>query len=761
MTQIDPVCGMSVDPARSAHFAEHEGFTHYFCGERCRAKFLADPSRFLAPKAGASVPAAAPDAVWTCPMHPDVRLQAPGACPSCGMALEPAEPSLANAANPELSAMVQRLWVSLVFTVPIVLLAMAPRLFGEAFAGRGASLAELVLSLPAVLWAGWPFVARAAASLRHRALNMFTLITLGAGTAFLYSLAAALAPGAFPPAFRGPSGAVPVYFEPAAVIVLLVIVGQVLELRAREKTGGAIRALLDLSPKTAIRLGPGGADETVELSEVRPGERLRVRPGEAVPTDGRVVDGMSEVDQSLATGESAPLAVGPGEAVIGATMNLSGSFVMVAEKVGADTLLSQIIARVAEAQRSRAPVQRLVDKVSGIFVPAVIAIALVSAAGWAALGPEPKGALALLSAVSVLIIACPCALGLATPMAIMVGVGRGARAGVLARNAEALERLATVDTVVFDKTGTLTEGRAALVGIIAASGASTDELLGLSACLERRSEHPLAAAICRAAGKAGLALVEPQDFEARPGRGLVGRVEGRALAVGGERLLAELSIDPGPLEEEAGAARERGETAVFVALDGAAAGVLCFSDPIRASAPDAVAKLKAEGLRLIMLTGDHPIIGAEVAGRLGLDDVEAGVLPEAKAERVAALRKDGRIVAMAGDGINDAAALALADVGVAMGEGADIAIESAGIALLSGDLAALARARRLAKAVMANIRQNLFLAFAYNAVAIPLAAGILAPFTGWRLSPEIAAAAMACSSLSVIANALRLNAVRL
>jgi Cu+-exporting ATPase len=758
----DPVCGMKVDPATSRHRAEHAGQIHHFCSARCRERFLADPDRFLgSPTPPARAPAGT---IWTCPMHPEIRQAGPGSCPICGMALEPVDPGVEAGPNPELADMTRRFWIALVLTAPVFTLEMGGHLLPGLMAlidPRTSAWIQLVLSAPVVLWAGWPFFQRGWASLVSRRLNMFTLIAMGVGVAFLYSLAAVLAPGAFPAAFRGMSGAVPVYFEAAAVITVLVLLGQLLELRARERTSGAIKALMGLAPKTARRVREDGADEEVTLDLIQVGDRLRVRPGEKVPVDGEVLEGRVSIDESLVTGESMPVTKEAGARVIAGSINKTGSFVMRADKVGADTLLSRIVQMVAEAQRSRAPIQRMADIVSGWFVPAVIAAAAIAAIAWAAAGPEPRFAYALLAAVSVLIIACPCALGLATPMSIMVGVGRGARAGVLIRNAEALERFEKIDTLVFDKTGTLTEGRPALVAVVPAAGLEEAELLRLAASLERGSEHPLADAILRAARDRGLQLSEASDFDSPVGKGVTGVVGGRRIVLGGRRIMAEQGVDTAPLQEAADRLGADGATAVFAAVDGRLAGVLGIADPIKASTPGAVEALKAEGVRLVMMTGDNRATAQAVGRRLGIDEIEAEVLPQDKAEVVRRLRAEGRAVAMAGDGVNDAPALAAAEVGVAMGAGADVAIESAGVTLLEGDLHGLVRARRLSRAVMRNIRQNLVFAFVYNAAGVPIAAGALYPAFGLLLSPQIAAAAMALSSVSVIANALRLRTARL
>jgi Cu+-exporting ATPase len=759
-TARDPVCGMTIDPARTAHHAEHAGRAYHFCGAGCRTKFLADPARYLLPAAPA--PPAAPGAIFTCPMHPDIRHHGPGACPICGMALEPVTASLDDGPNPELLDMTRRFWVGLVLGAPVFALEMGGHLGLMRWIAPGAShWTQFALATPVVLWAGWPFLRRGAASLVSRHFNMFTLIALGVSVPWIDSVVALLAPGLFPPAVRDAMGDAPVYFEPAAVITVLALLGQVLELRAREGASGAIKALLGLSPKTARRVRADGTDEDVDLAVIAVGDRLRVRPGDTVPVDGAVLDGRATVDESLVTGESMPVTKAVGEAVIGGSVNRTGSFVMRAEKVGADSRLARIVRMVAEAQRSRAPIQRMADVVSGWFAPGVVVLAALAALVWATVGPEPRFAYALTAAVSVLIIACPCALGLATPMSIMVGVGRGAKAGLLFRDAEALERFERIDTLVIDKTGTLTEGRPAVTAILTAGGADERALLRLAASLERGSEHPLADAILRAAADRGLVLGEATDFESPVGRGVRGLVDGRRLALGGAPFMADEGVDPAPLAADAERLRADGATVVFAATDGALAGAFAIADPIKAGAAEAVAGLKAEGVRLVMMTGDHRTTALAVAGRLGIDAVEAEVSPADKARVVTRLRAEGRAVAMAGDGVNDAPALAAAEVGIAMGAGADVAIQSAGVTLLRGDLAGLVKARRLSRAVMRNIRQNLAFAFAYNAAATPIAAGALWPAFKLLLTPEIAAAAMALSSVSVITNALRLRSARL
>jgi Cu+-exporting ATPase len=716
-------------------------------------------------EAAAEAPAGA---IYTCPMHPQVRQPRPGSCPICGMALEPERPEAHDAEpSPELADMSRRFRVGLALAVPVFVLEMGGHLAGHHswIAPQVSNWIQFLLATPVVLWAGRPFFERGARSLATRNLNMFTLIALGVGVAWAYSVVATIAPRAFPPAFRGMDGAVAIYFEAAAVITVLALLGQVLELRAREQTGGAIRALMTLAPKTARRLAADGTDEEVTLDLVQPGDRLRVRPGEKVPVDGEVVEGRVSIDESLVTGESMPVTKAAGDKVVAGSLNRTGAFVMRAEKVGAETLLARIVQMVAEAQRSRAPIQRLADRVSAWFVPAVIAAAIAAFAAWALAGPQPRLAYALVAAVSVLIIACPCALGLATPMSIMVGVGRGAQAGVLIRSAEALERFERIDTLVIDKTGTLTEGRPALTAIRLAQGLAPelteDELLRLAASLERGSEHPLAAAIVAAARARGLALSEPEDFDSPVGLGVMGTVDGRRLLLGSGRFLAAQGVELGELAPDADRLREDGASAIFMAVGGAAAAVLAVADPIKPSTPEAVRALQAEGVRLVMLTGDSGATARAVARRLGLGEVEAEVLPQDKAAVVQRLRGEGRRVAMAGDGVNDAPALAAAEVGVAMGAGADVAVESAGVTLLSGDLQGLVKARRLSRAVMRNIRQNLAFAFVYNAAGVPLAAGALYPAFSLLLSPQVAAAAMALSSVSVIGNALRLRAARL
>nr|WP_299016926.1 copper-translocating P-type ATPase [uncultured Caulobacter sp.] len=700
--------------------------------------------------------------IYTCPMHPEIRRSEPGACPICGMALEPLTASPDLGPNPELKSMTLRFWVGLGLAAPVFALEMGGHvgLMGSHLPPHLSNWIQFILATPVVLGCGWPFLERGARSVATRQLNMFTLIAMGVGVAWAYSVVATLAPDIFPPAFRNPDGSAPIYFEAAAVITVLVLLGQVLELRARENTSGAIKALLGLSPKTARRV-VNGDDVEVAVDAIEVGFELRVRPGEKIPVDGRLVSGEAFVDEALVTGESMPVHKSPGDKVIGGALNKTGSFVMRADKVGADTLLAQIVAMVAEAQRSRAPIQRMADRVAGWFVPAVILVALLAFAGWAVFGPPPRMTFALVTAVSVLIIACPCALGLATPLSIMVGVGRGARAGVLIKNAEALERFENIDTLVVDKTGTLTEGRPTVTAIRVSPGYAEDEILRLAASLERASEHPLAEAIVRAAAGRGLSMLPAQDFDSPVGKGVVGKVDGRSLAIGSARFLAELGLSTEVLAAQADDLRRQGATAIFVAVDGAVAAALAIADPVKPTTKAAVVALRAQGVRIVMLTGDNRTTAEAVARGLGIDEVEADVLPAEKAAVVKKLRGDGRRVAMAGDGVNDAPALAAAEVGVAMGAGSDVAIESAGVTLLRGDLQGLVMARRLSQAVMDNIRQNLFFAFAYNVAGVPIAAGALYPMFGWRLSPAIAAGAMALSSVSVVANALRLRGVRL
>lgn len=750
---------MDVDPHTAKHRAEHNGHPYYFCAASCRTKFINDPERYLGERVEEPVPEGT---IYTCPMDPEIRQVGPGTCPICGMALEPLLVSLDDEPNPELIDMTRRFWIGLAFTLPVFMLEMGGHLLGlHIFDQQTSNWVQMLLAAPVVLWAGWPFFVRGWQSLQTGNLNMFTLIGIGTGTAWLYSLVATLAPGIFPAEFRGPDGSVAVYFEAAAVITVLVLLGQVLELRARESTSGAIRALLDLTPKTARRILPDGTEEEVELDAIHVGDRLRVRPGEKVPVDGEVIEGRSAVDESMVTGESMPVTKEAGSNAIGGTMNQSGALVIEARKVGRDTMLSQIVQLVAEAQRSRAPIQRLADQVSGWFVPAVIAVALIAFAAWSIWGPEPRFSFGLIAAVSVLIIACPCALGLATPMSIMVGVGRGAQAGVLIRNAEALEHMEKVDTLVVDKTGTLTEGKPAVTAIVPATGFNEAEVLRLAASVERASEHPLAVAIVRAAEDRAIPIASVTAFDSPTGKGAYGTVEGRKVVLGNSAFLAERGVDVSNLADDADRLRENGATAIFMGLDGRAAAIFAIADPIKASTPAALAALKAEGIHVIMLTGDNWTTAKAVARQLGIDEVEADVLPDQKSAVVARHKAAGQVVAMAGDGVNDAPALAAADVGIAMGTGTDVAMESAGVTLLKGDLTGIVRARKLSEAVMANIRQNLFFAFIYNALGVPIAAGVLYPVFGILLSPIIAAAAMSLSSVSVIANAARLRKVRL
>jgi len=757
----DPVCGMTVDPATSRHRFDYRGETFHFCSAGCQTKFAADPQKYLdqsRPKA--AVPEGT---IYTCPMHPQIRQVGPGNCPICGMALEPEVASLDTPPNPELVDMTRRFWIGLALAVPPVVLEMGGHLVG----GHGlidqtlSNWIQLVFATPVVLWAGWPFFVRGWQSLVTRNLNMFTLIAIGTGVAYVYSLIGTIAPDIFPATFRGHDGAVAVYFEAAAVITVLVLLGQVLELRAREATSGAIKALLQLAPKTARRLSEDGADHEVQIDSLTVGDRLRVRPGEKVPVDGVILEGRSSLDESLVTGESMPVSKEAGGKVIAGTLNQSGSFVMRADKVGRDTLLSQIVKMVADAQRSRAPIQRLADQVAGWFVPAVIVVAVIAFFAWALFGPEPRMAFGLVAAVSVLIIACPCALGLATPMSIMVGVGRGAQAGVLIKDAEALERMEKVDTLVVDKTGTLTEGKPRVVATIAATGFQEADILRLAASVERASEHPLADAIVRAANEKNLDLSKVEEFDSPTGKGATGRVDGKTVVLGNSTFLTSLGIETESLNEQGERLRSDGATVINIAVDGKLAGLFAIADPVKASTPDALKALAAEGIKVIMLTGDNRTTANAVARKLGIADVEAEVLPDQKSAVVAKLQKARRIVAMAGDGVNDAPALAAADVGIAMGTGTDVAMESAGITLLKGDLGGIVRARRLSQATMSNIRQNLFFAFIYNAAGIPIAAGILYPHFGILLSPIIAAAAMALSSVSVVGNALRLRVMRL
>ncbi len=811
----DPVCGMKVDPATAKHRFEHEEAVYVFCSARCAETFARNPSQYLeetrgnerfhhgsqghtsAPIAGGESQAAAgeytcpmcpgvtsdrPTACpkcgmalepaiafpatrtqFTCPMHPEIVTDEAGECPICGMALEPITVAAEESTSPELIDMTRRFLVSAGITAPLLVIAMGELIPGLAGVVRGAwnPWAQLALATPAVLWAGWPFFVRGWKSLVTRNLNMFTLIAIGTGAAYGYSLAAVLAPDIFPEGFRDDAGNVGLYFEAAAVITTLVLLGQVLELRARERTSGALRALLDLAPKTARRLGKDGEEEEVPLDRVERGDRLRVRPGDSIPVDGVVVEGHSSVDESMVTGEPIPIEKTVGAAVIGGTINGTGGLIMEAEKVGRDTMLARIFQMVAEAQRSRAPIQRLADSVAGYFVPVVIIVAILAFAVWAFLGPPPALAYALLAAVSVLIIACPCALGLATPMSIMVGIGRGAQAGVLIKNAEALERFEKVDTLVVDKTGTLTEGKPQLREVVSLGEEDENELLALAASLERASEHPLAEAIVAGARARNVALADPSEFQSITGKGVMARVRDREVVLGNASLMADRGIDTSGLDQSAEALRREGATAMFVAVDGRAAGLVAVADPIKETTPSALQALKAEGIRVVMLTGDNRTTAEAVARKLGIEDVEADVLPDHKNEVVRRLREQGRVVAMAGDGVNDAPALAQADIGIAMGSGTDVAIESAGVTLVKGDLNGIVRARRLSRATMRNIRQNLFFAFVYNSLGVPIAAGVFYPLFGMLLSPMIAAAAMSISSVSVVGNALRLRKTRI
>ena len=814
----DPVCGMAVDPATAKQHRAHAGQTYYFCCQHCAEKFDAAPEKFLqaparssgivtlgakpvsasasvehhpeapaktdyvcpmcpevreiepgaCPRCGMALepeaPVIAKRVEYTCPMHPEIVRPGPGSCPICGMALEPRTVSIETEENPELRDMTRRLWISLALTLPLLGIAMADMLPGmpvqHALPAGWLPWIELLLATPVVLWGGWPFFQRGWSSIVNRSTNMFTLIALGTGAAYAYSVAATLAPGIFPASFREMDGMPPVYFEAAAAITTLVLLGQVLELRARSRTGAAIRALLDLTPKTA-RILRDGSEQDIPLEQVQPGDRLRVRPGEKIPVDGMVLEGRSAVDESMITGESMPVEKEPGSRVIGATVNGTGSFVMRAERVGSETLLAQIVQLVSKAQRSRAPIQRLADRVSAWFVPAVIAISIVTFIAWAVLGPEPHLAHALVNAVAVLIIACPCALGLATPIAIMVGTGRGAQAGVLVRNAEALEILEKVDTLVIDKTGTLTEGKPKVETVVAAAGEQEDELVRLAATLEQGSEHPLGAAVIAAARERGLKLSPSEKFESITGRGIRGKVDDREVVVGNENWFKELGIVDSALSSRAEELHRNGQTVIFISLDQRVAGLLGVADPVKPSTPQAIRDLKREGLRLLMLTGDSHATAENIARKLGIDEFEAEVLPEQKSAVVQRLQKEGRTVAMAGDGINDAPALAQADVGIAMGTGTDVAMESGSITLVKGDLAGIVRARKLSRATMRNIRQNLFFAFLYNSLGVPIAAGVLYPFFGLLLRPIFAAAAMSFSSVSVITNSLRLRKVEL
>lgn len=759
----DPVCGMNVDMLSAKHQAVHDGTSYYFCSAGCLAKFQADPDRYLNPPPEVSAADVPEGTIWTCPMHPEIRRDRPGQCPICGMALEPLEPNLEEGPNPELIDMSRRFWISAALSVPLLALAMGAELFGwEPLSMRASMWVQLALATPVVLWGGWPFFARFWASLQTRNLNMFTLIGLGVGVAYAYSFIATAAPQIFPASLKTMGGLVPVYFEAAAVITTLVLLGQVLELRARSATGKAIRALLGLAPKTARRVNADGSEEDVPLEHVHVGDLLRVRPGEKVPVDGQVEEGHSSVDESMVTGEPMPVEKKSGDKVTGATVNGKGMLVVRAVRVGRDTMLSQIVRMVAEAQRSRAPIQKLAYQVSAWFVPAVLAIAVLTFVIWSVAGPEPRLSHALVNAIAVLIIACPCALGLATPMSIMVGTGRGAQAGVLIKNAEALELMEKIDTLVVDKTGTLTVGKPKLVEIRTVGDFEETEVLRLAGALERGSEHPLAAAIVEGARESDVDIPDVQNFGSHTGKGVTGTVGGRAVALGNSAMMAEVGADAGPLEAEADRYRGEGQGVMFVALDQRLAALLVVADPVKESAVAAVQALRREGIRIVMMTGDNRRTAEAVARRVGgIDEVIADVLPDQKQSKVAALRSEGRRVGMAGDGINDAPALAAADVGIAMGTGTDVAMDSAAVTLVKGDLNGIVRARRLSRAVMRNIRENLFLSFVYNAAGVPIAAGVLYPSFGILLSPIIAGAAMALSSVSVIGNSLRLNRVKL
>ncbi len=759
---IDPVCGMSVDPHTTPHQLTHQGQPYYFCSGGCRTKFAATPDKYLSPAANDAEPV--PDGtIYTCPMHPEIRQIGPGSCPICGMALEPAVATADDGPNPELIDFTRRFWIGGAFALPVFVLEMGAHIVGAHgwIDQQISNWIQFALATPVVLWAGWPFFQRGWQSLVTRNLNMFTLIALGTGVAYAYSVVATLAPGLFPPELRGHGGAMAVYFEAAAVITILVLLGQLLELRARAATSGAIRALLNLAPKTARRVRDDGSDEDVAIDTIAIGDLMRVRPGEKIPVDGEVTDGRSVVDESMVTGESMPVEKAPTDKTIAGTVNQSGSIVMRATRIGRDTLLAQIVQMVANAQRSRAPIQRLADRVAGWFVPLVIAVAVIAFAAWAMFGPEPRFAYGLVAAVSVLIIACPCALGLATPMSIMVGVGRGAQAGVLIRDAAALERMEAIDTLVVDKTGTLTAGKPSVTAIVTADGVTEADALRFAASVERASEHPLAQAILAAAAARGIQPGRVMGFDAPSGKGVIGMVERRRVALGNAAFFAELNIATDALAARADALRRDGATTIFLALDGKLAAIFAIADPVKDTTPAALAALRADGVRIVMLTGDNRTTAEAVARKLGITDVEAEVLPDQKAAVIERLHRAGRVVAMAGDGVNDAPALAAAEVGIAMGTGTDIAIESAGVTLLKGDLTGIVRARKLSAATMRNIRQNLFFAFVYNAAGVPIAAGLLYPIFGILLTPVVAAAAMALSSVSVVGNALRLRRLHL
>jgi len=760
-TAIDPVCGMTVSLKPDTRTESYGGEDFHFCSGKCQTKFQADRWFYASGRAAGRKTAAPANVQYTCPMHPEIVRDAPGACPICGMALEPMLPS--DEPSEELTDFTRRMWISAAAAVPLIVLTMGELValpVRDWIGHQTASYLEFVLATPIILWAALPFFRRGWDSVLNRSPNMWTLISLGVGAAYLYSLVATFLPGVFPEQYRMGHG-VGTYYEAAVVIVALVFVGQVLELRARERTGDAIRALLDLAPKTARRILPDGTEYDAPLENIMEGDRLRVRPGDAVPVDGTVIEGRSSLDESMLTGESMPVKKGPGDAVTGATINKNGSLVIEAGKVGADTVLAQIVAMVSNARRSRAPIQGLADRVSAVFVPTVVAIAIVAFIVWLTVGPEPALVFAIASAVSVLIIACPCALGLATPISITTAAGRGAQAGVLIKDAEALERMAGVDTLIVDKTGTLTIGKPKLTDTVVLGDLSEAELLSLAAALERGSEHPLAEAIVEGAEAQGAPRQEATNFEAVTGKGVRGQVGGRAVALGNAAMMREMGLDTSAAEAKADTLRAEGKTAMFVAVDGALVGIVAVADPIKESTAQAIRELHAQGLRVIMATGDNERTAQAVAGRLGIDEVRAGVLPEAKKDLIDQLRRDGHKIAMAGDGVNDAPALAAADVGIAMGTGADVAMESAGITLLGGDLMGIVRARKLARATLRNIKQNLFFAFAYNALGVPVAAGLLYPFTGMLLSPMIAAAAMSLSSVSVISNALRLRRIEL
>jgi Cu+-exporting ATPase len=804
---IDPVCGMKIDAASAAGSHEYKGETYYFCNPMCLERFKNDPEKYIGHRQNPPVvvqlsrPEGARANTYTCPMHPEARNAGPGSCPKCGMALEPLDIAASETrteytcpmhpeiirdkpgfcpicgmaleprtvtgdeANEELVDMTRRFKIGLLLTIPLFLIAMSDLIPGQplqhALSVRALMIIQMILATPVVLWAGRPFFERGWASIVNRSPNMFTLIAMGTGVAYLYSLVATLAPSIFPASFRGHGGEVGVYFEVSAVIIVLVLLGQVLELRARSQTSSAIKALLGLAPKSARIIRDDGSEEEIPLDAINPGARLRVRPGEKVPVDGVVLEGSSFVDESMITGEPIPVEKGPEDKVTGGTINGSGSFIMLAERVGSETLLAQIVRMVSEAQRSRAPIQRLADVVSAYFVPAVVVTSIITFVVWSLIGPEPRFAYALVNAIAVLIIACPCALGLATPMSIMVGTGRGASAGVLIKNAEALEVMEKVDTLIVDKTGTLTEGKPRLTSVVTLSDIDQAQLLGLAASIERASEHPLAEAIVKGAREKGIELVEGRDFDSITGKGVVGKIAGRSVALGNTKLLEQLGIDAGTAIERADEMRKDGETVMFVAVDGHLAGLIGVADPVKGSTPEALRALHEEGMRIVMLTGDNRTTAEAVASRLGIDEVVADVLPEQKIEVVKRLQNEGRVVAMAGDGINDAPALAQAHVGIAMGTGTDVAIESAGVTLVKGDLGGIVRARRLSRATMRNIRQNLFFAFIYNALGVPIAAGVLYPLVGLLLSPMIASAAMSFSSVSVIGNSLRLRGIKL